>query len=94
MKYVAKLEEDDRQEVRRSRQSAACLRPLRRPRLHARHDGHHPEPGPQRQVAESLVQSKTNNPRFAYDSYRRFIQMFSDVVMELSAKNILSSSST
>ena len=25
----------------------------------------------------------TNNPRFARDSYRRFIQMFSDVVMEL-----------
>ncbi|CAB1243881.1 MAG: pyruvate, phosphate dikinase [Oscillospiraceae bacterium] len=25
----------------------------------------------------------TNNERFAYDSYRRFIQMFSDVVMEL-----------
>ncbi|MDO5047867.1 MAG: pyruvate, phosphate dikinase [Anaerococcus sp.] len=24
---------------------------------------------------------KTNNPRFAYDSYRRFIQMFSDVAM-------------
>ena len=23
----------------------------------------------------------TNNERFAYDSYRRFIQMFSDVVM-------------
>ena len=23
----------------------------------------------------------TNNPRFAYDSYRRFVQMFSDVVM-------------
>ena len=23
---------------------------------------------------------KTGNPRFAYDSYRRFIQMFSDVV--------------
>ena len=27
--------------------------------------------------------SKTNNPRFAYDSYRRFIQMYSDVVMEV-----------
>ncbi|MBO5095335.1 MAG: pyruvate, phosphate dikinase [Bacilli bacterium] len=26
---------------------------------------------------------KTNNPRFAYDSYRRFIQMYSDVVMEV-----------
>ncbi len=25
----------------------------------------------------------TNNPRFAYDSYRRFIQMYSDVVMEV-----------
>ena len=25
----------------------------------------------------------TDNPRFAYDSYRRFIQMFSDVVMEV-----------
>lgn len=27
--------------------------------------------------------AKTGNPRFAYDSYRRFIQMFSDVVMEI-----------
>jgi len=26
----------------------------------------------------------TNNPRFAYDSYRRFIQMYSDVVMDVS----------
>ena len=26
---------------------------------------------------------KTNNPRFAYDSYRRFIQMFGNVVMEI-----------
>ena len=26
---------------------------------------------------------KSGNPRFAYDSYRRFIQMFSDVVMEV-----------
>ena len=29
------------------------------------------------------VAKLTNNPRFASDSYRRFIQMFSDVVMEL-----------
>ncbi|HHX55132.1 MAG TPA: pyruvate, phosphate dikinase, partial [Clostridiales bacterium] len=28
---------------------------------------------------------KTENPRFAYDSYRRFIQMFSDVVKEIDA---------
>ncbi|OFI07173.1 pyruvate, phosphate dikinase [Clostridium acetireducens DSM 10703] len=29
------------------------------------------------------VAKLTNNERFAYDSYRRFIQMFSDVVMEI-----------
>jgi pyruvate,orthophosphate dikinase len=34
------------------------------------------------EVVEGLA-DLTNNPRFAYDSYRRFIQMFSDVVMEL-----------
>ena len=27
------------------------------------------------------IAKKTNNPRFAYDSYRRFIQMFGEVVM-------------
>ena len=32
-------------------------------------------------VAEGFV-TITNNPRFVYDSYRRFIQMFADVVME------------
>ena len=34
------------------------------------------------EVAEGLAEL-TANPRFAYDSYRRFIQMFSDVVMGL-----------
>src|SRR5690554_5556152 len=34
-------------------------------------------------VAAGLAK-KTGNPRFAYDSYRRFIQMYSDVVMGLS----------
>ena len=34
------------------------------------------------EVVESFAKL-TNNPRFAYDSYRRFIQMYSDVVMEV-----------
>lgn len=34
------------------------------------------------EVVESFAK-KTGNPRFAYDSYRRFIQMYSDVVMEV-----------
>ncbi|MDF2687000.1 MAG: pyruvate, phosphate dikinase, partial [Clostridia bacterium] len=33
-------------------------------------------------VVEGLAKL-TNNPRFSYDSYRRFIQMFSDVVMDI-----------
>ncbi|MEM1113127.1 MAG: pyruvate, phosphate dikinase [Pseudomonadota bacterium] len=32
------------------------------------------------EIAEGLAR-KTGNPRFAYDSYRRFIQMFADVVL-------------
>jgi len=32
------------------------------------------------EIAEGLAR-KTNNPRFAYDAYRRFIQMFADVVL-------------
>ena len=35
------------------------------------------------EVVEGLAKL-TGNPRFAYDSYRRFIQMFSDVVMDVS----------
>jgi pyruvate,orthophosphate dikinase len=38
-------------------------------------------------VAVVGLSDLTGNPRFAYDSYRRFIQMFSDVVMELSKSN-------
>ncbi len=33
-------------------------------------------------VVETIA-AKTGNPRFAYDNYRRFIQMFADVVMGL-----------
>lgn len=34
-----------------------------------------------------ILAKKTENPRFAYDSYRRFIQMFADVVMEIEKKH-------
>lgn len=33
-------------------------------------------------TVEALI-NKTNNPRFAYDSYRRFVQMYGDVVLGL-----------
>ncbi len=34
------------------------------------------------ETVEGLI-AKTNNPRFAYDSYRRFVQMYGDVVLGL-----------
>ena len=34
-------------------------------------------------IAVKGLENKTNNKRFAYDSYRRFIQMFADVAMGL-----------
>ena len=37
-------------------------------------------------TVEGLAQ-KTNNPRFAWDCYRRFIQMYGDVVMGVQAAN-------
>ena len=38
-------------------------------------------------IAVEGLASKTGNERFAYDSYRRFIQMFGDVVMEIKKSN-------
>jgi len=38
------------------------------------------------QAVEGLAR-RSRNPRFAYDSYRRFIQMFSNVVLDISVKN-------
>ena len=34
----------------------------------------------------NVIAEKSNNPRWAWDCYRRFIQMYSDVVMELGKK--------
>ncbi len=38
------------------------------------------------QVVEGLAR-KTNNPRFAYDAYRRFVQMYGDVVLGMKPVN-------
>ena len=38
------------------------------------------------EVAEGMVK-KTNNPHFVYDSYRRFVQMYGDVVLEMKPVN-------
>ncbi|NLX82847.1 MAG: pyruvate, phosphate dikinase [Clostridiales bacterium] len=40
-------------------------------------------------VAVDGLAKLTDNPRFAYDSYRRFIEMFADVVMEVERKHFV-----
>ena len=68
-----------RQAARRRRGPAAGLRPLRRPRVDARDARHRPQPRPQRHVRRGPRASATENERFAWDSYRRFVQMFGNV---------------
>ncbi len=46
--YIGKLEEIAGKKFGDVEQPPAGIRPLRRARFHARHDGHHPEPGPER----------------------------------------------
>ena len=47
-KYMGILEEQTGQEVRRYREPAAGFRSFRCTSVYARHDGYHPEPGPER----------------------------------------------
>lgn len=48
----------------------------------ARDDGHDPESWTHDETVAGIAKA-TNNERFAFDSYRRFIQMFGDVVQEI-----------
>ena len=52
------------------------------PHVDARHDGDHPQSRAQRRDRERRWRAASGNARFAYDSYRRFIQMYGDVVLE------------
>ena len=69
-----------RQAARRRRRPAAGLRPLRRARVDARDARHRPQPRPQRHVRRGPRAARPSNERFAWDSYRRFVQMFGNVV--------------
>ena len=59
---------------------AARLGALGRRDLDARDDGHDPQPRPRTTSRSRGWRRSTGNPRFAYDSYRRLIQMYGEVV--------------
>ena len=62
-------------------ESAARLGALGRARLDAGHDGHGAQSRPQRHDRRGARAKAPAIARFAYDSYRRFITMYSDVVL-------------
>ena len=63
------------------REPAARQRPLRRARVDARHDGHDPEPRPQRRDRRRRSRRARRTARFAIDAYRRFVVMYSSIVL-------------
>ena len=77
----------DGQEVRRSERSAAGVGALRRARLDAGHDGHRAQPRPQRSDRRRPWRRISGDRRFAFDSYRRFINMYSNVVLGIGHHN-------
>ena len=62
---LAAIEKTVGAELRRRQQSAAGLGALRRARLDARHDGHRPQPRPQRRAPWRASAKTTGNARFA-----------------------------
>ena len=55
----------------------------RREVFHAGHDEHDSESRLERRRPWKGWSKRTGNPRFAYDSYRRFIQMFGEVALDI-----------
>ena len=58
---------------------AARLRALGRARVDAGDDGHGPQPRAQRTRRSRAWRRGRGNPRFAWDAYRRFVQMYGNV---------------
>jgi pyruvate, orthophosphate dikinase len=77
---VQRLEADTGTSLRRRRGSAARLGTQRCGGLDARHDGDDPEPRAERRDVAALARA-SGDERFAYDSYRRFVQMYGEVVL-------------
>ena len=81
-KSLARLEKLTHKKFGRRERPAAGERALRLGALDAGNDGNDPESRPQRQGCAG-PRTHTKNERFAYDAYRRFVQMYSSVVIGL-----------
>ena len=63
------------------RKPASAFGSFRRPRFDAGHDGHDSQSRNERHHGRDRRGEESSNPKFAWDSYRRFLQMYGDVVM-------------
>ena len=86
LEAVKEVEREHRQGLRRPGQPAPRERPVRRQVLDARDDGHGPQPRPQRGDRCTASIALTGNERFGWDAYRRFIQMFGRIVMDVEGR--------
>ena len=75
----ARLEEQAGKRLGRPERPAARVRALRRARVDAGDAGHGPQPGARTTSRSRAWRAATGNERFAWDSYRRFVQMFGNV---------------
>ena len=69
--------------ARGSSKPVVGVRAVRGARVHAWDDGYGAEPRLELGDRQGVWPTKTNNARFAMDSYRRFITMFGAVVMDV-----------
>ena len=78
--------EEDGQAPRRPRRPAARERPLGGQVLHARDDGHRPQPRASTTSRCVGLAKQTDDERFAYDSYRRFVAMYGRIVLGIAGE--------
>ena len=72
-----------------SKDPLACLSSFRRRRIDAGHDGHRCLNLGLNDVSVAGTRgTRTGNERFAYDAYRRLINMYGDVVMGIDHQRV------
>ena len=96
MEYVAKMEEMNGKKFGDHEEPSARLRPFRRARFHARHDGYHPEPRSQRRRRRrhDRGQPRTPTSSVSFTTPIAASSRCSPTSLWKSARSTLSSSST
>ena len=82
-KNLARLEKLTEKKLGDAKDPLLVERAVRLGALDAGDDGDDSQPGPERAESVMGLAKATGNERFAWDAYRRFVQMYSSVVIGL-----------